>query len=138
MKNQEIIEKNKTLAHPTATLKIANYGVVELELYQDVAYNTVANFISLAKSGYYNGLIFHRVIEGFMIQGGDPTGTGCGGPGYVIKGEFAINGFKNDISHVPGVILWLVQISLILQVLNSLFVQPIVLSWTDSTQDSER
>lgn len=104
MKNQEIIEKNKTLAHPTATLKIANYGVVELELYQDVAYNTVANFISLAKSGYYNGLIFHRVIEGFMIQGGDPTGTGCGGPGYAIKGEFAINGFKNDISHVPGVI----------------------------------
>lgn len=100
----ETIEKNKTLEHPTAKLTVVNYGEIEIELYQEVAYNTVANFISLAKSGYYNDLIFHRVIEGFMIQGGDPTGTGCGGPGYAIKGEFAANGFENNISHVPGVI----------------------------------
>lgn len=90
--------------HPTVKISIINYGDIELELYEDIAYNTVANFISLAKTGYYNGLIFHRVIEGFMIQGGDPTGTGCGGPGYSIKGEFAANGYENKISHVPGVI----------------------------------
>ena len=100
----ETINNNKTLAHPTVKLTITNYGEIEMELYQDVAYNTVANFISLAKSGYYNGIIFHRVIEGFMIQGGDPTGTGCGGPGYAIKGEFAANGVENNISHVPGVV----------------------------------
>ena len=102
--NTEIIEKNNKLEHPVAKLNIINYGEIEVELYQEVAPNTVANFISLAKSGYYNGLIFHRVIAGFMIQGGDPTGTGCGGPGYAIKGEFSANGFENNISHEPGVI----------------------------------
>lgn len=86
------------------SMKIKDMGTVKLELYPDKAPQTVANFVSLAKSGYYNGLIFHRVIKGFMIQGGDPTGTGMGGPGYSIKGEFGANGFKNPISHKRGVI----------------------------------
>ncbi len=77
---------------------------MKLELYPEKAPNTVANFISLAQDGYYDGLIFHRIIPEFMIQGGDPTGTGAGGPGYGIKGEFAINGFENDLSHTRGVI----------------------------------
>ena len=74
------------------------------ELYPDVAPNTVNNFISLAKSGFYNGVIFHRVIEDFMIQGGDPHGTGMGGPGYTIRGEFAKNGFANNLKHTRGVL----------------------------------
>lgn len=86
------------------SMKIKDMGTIKLELYPDKAPQTVANFVSLAKSGYYNGLIFHRVIKGFMIQGGDPTGTGMGGPGYSIKGEFDANGFKNPISHKRGVI----------------------------------
>ena len=86
------------------SMKIKDMGTIKLELYPDKAPQTVANFVSLAKSGYYNGLIFHRVIKGFMIQGGDPNGTGMGGPGYSIKGEFAANGFKNPISHKRGVI----------------------------------
>lgn len=86
------------------SMKIKDMGTIKLELYPDKAPQTVANFVSLAKSGYYNGLIFHRVIKGFMIQGGDPTGTGMGGPGYSIKGEFGANGFKNPISHKRGVI----------------------------------
>ncbi len=77
---------------------------MKLELYPEKAPNTVANFITLAQDGYYDGLIFHRIISGFMIQGGDPSGTGAGGPGYGIKGEFAINGFENDLSHTRGVI----------------------------------
>ena len=96
---------NKNKPHPTAVISIKDYGEVELELYQDKAPNTVANFISLANSGFYNGLIFHRIIENFMIQGGDPDGNGTGGPGYSIKGEFKLNGDTvNDIKHVPGVI----------------------------------
>jgi peptidyl-prolyl cis-trans isomerase B (cyclophilin B) len=83
---------------------MADGGIIKLELYPRVAPNTVANFVSLAQSGFYNGLVFHRVIPGFMIQGGDPTGTGTGGPGYSIKGEFADNGFPNDLSHERGVI----------------------------------
>lgn len=80
-------------------------GEIVLELYPDKAPNTVNNFISLASSGFYDGLTFHRVISGFMIQGGDPNGTGTGGPGYTIKGEFSLNGFKsNDIKHARGVI----------------------------------
>ena len=79
-------------------------GVIQLELYPEVAPESVKNFISLANGGFYDGLIFHRVILGFMIQGGDPDGRGTGGPGYSIKGEFAANGVKNDISHVRGVI----------------------------------
>ena len=90
--------------NPVATLTMENGGVVEIELYPDVAPNTAANFIELANAGFYDGLIFHRVIAGFMIQGGDPTGTGMGGPGYAIKGEFAANGFQNDLSHERGVI----------------------------------
>jgi len=77
---------------------------IKVELYPSVAPNTVNNFISLANSGFYDGTIFHRVIEGFMIQGGDPTGTGAGGPGYQIKGEFSSNGFANDLKHTEGVI----------------------------------
>lgn len=90
--------------NPVATLEIEGYGTIVLELYPDVAPITVANFIKLANSGYYDGLTFHRIIENFMIQGGDPKGDGTGGPGYSIKGEFSQNGVKNDISHVRGVI----------------------------------
>ena len=79
-------------------------GIIEIELYEDKAPITVANFKELVKEGFYDGLIFHRVIEGFMIQGGDPTGTGMGGSGKPIKGEFASNGFPNDISHERGVV----------------------------------
>ena len=91
-------------ALPVATIEMANGDVMKLELYPDVAPNTVANFIELANAGFYDGLIFHRVIPGFMIQGGDPTGTGMGGPGYGIKGEFAANGIENNLSHERGVI----------------------------------
>ncbi len=79
-------------------------GVIRAELYPEVAPNTVKNFISLAKKGYYDGLIFHRVIKGFMIQGGCPNGNGMGGPGYSIKGEFSQNGFQNDLKHTTGVL----------------------------------
>ena len=96
--------KNEEKSHPVATIAVKDYGVIVVELYQDIAPNTVANFISLAKEGFYNGLTFHRVINGFMIQGGDPDGNGTGGPGYSIKGEFTANGFENNLSHVPGVI----------------------------------
>ena len=89
---------------PVATLEMQDGGVITLELYPEVAPNTVANFIELANAGFYDGLIFHRVIEGFMIQGGDPTGTGMGGPGYSIRGEFAANGVENGLSHERGVI----------------------------------
>lgn len=90
--------------NPVATITVKDYGPIKVELYYEKAPNTVLNFISLANSGFYDGLIFHRVIENFMIQGGDPEGTGYGDPGYAIKGEFDINGFENDISHVRGVI----------------------------------
>ena len=91
--------------NPIVTIEMENGKTFTAELFPEKAPNTVNNFLALAKSGYYNGLIFHRVIAGFMIQGGDPTGTGMGGPGYQIKGEFAGNGFtKNDISHERGVL----------------------------------
>ncbi len=86
------------------TIEMENGGIIKLELYPDVAPITVANFVKLAKEGFYDGLIFHRVINGFMIQGGDPEGTGFGGSSETIKGEFSANGVKNDISHVRGVI----------------------------------
>ena len=92
------------LANPIITIEMESGDIMKLELYPDVAPNTVKNFISLANKGYYNGLIFHRVIEGFMIQGGCPEGTGTGGPGYSIKGEFSQNGFKNDLKHEACVI----------------------------------
>lgn len=90
--------------NPVVTMDLGELGTMEIELYPAVAPNTVANFISLVQKGYYDGVIFHRVIPGFMIQGGDPTGTGTGGPGYSIKGEFAQNGFRNDLKHGRGVI----------------------------------
>lgn len=91
-------------SNPIVTIEMENSKVIKAELYPDIAPNTVNNFISLANSGYYDGLTFHRVIYGFMIQGGCPDGTGCGGPGYSIKGEFAQNGFKNDLKHTEGVL----------------------------------
>ena len=90
--------------NPIVTITMKDGGVIELELYPDIAPLTVENFVSLVKDGFYNGLIFHRVIKGFMIQGGDPEGTGMGGPGYSIKGEFEANGVKNDLKHTEGVI----------------------------------
>ncbi len=95
---------NTVNKHPIATIEINQYGTIVIELYPEEAPETVASFISLANSGFYDGLTFHRVIAGFMIQGGDPKGNGTGGPGYSIKGEFAANGVANGISHVPGVI----------------------------------
>lgn len=89
---------------PQVTITMESGDEIHLELYPDIAPNTVANFVSLAQSGYYDGLIFHRVIPGFMIQGGDPNGDGSGGPGYTIKGEFAANGVQNNLSHERGVI----------------------------------
>ena len=90
--------------NPVVTIEMENGGVTKAELYPDVAPQSVYNFISLVKSGFYDGLIFHRVIPGFMIQGGCPEGTGMGGPGYCIKGEFFYNGFKNDLRHKRGVL----------------------------------
>ncbi len=93
------------MQNPIVTIKMQGGKEIKIELYPDKAPNTVNNFISLINNGFYDGLIFHRVISGFMIQGGDPAGVGTGGPGYSIKGEFAINGFKNnDIKHLRGVI----------------------------------
>ena len=90
--------------NPVVTITMENGDVMKAELYPDIAPNTVNNFISLIQKGFYDGLIFHRVIEGFMLQGGDPEGIGIGGPGYGIKGEFASNGFKNDLMHTEGVL----------------------------------
>ena len=89
---------------PIVTIEMENGKLIKAELYPEIAPNTVANYISLAGSGFYNGLTFHRVIYGFMIQGGCPEGTGTGGPGYRIKGEFSANGFKNDLKHTEGVL----------------------------------
>ena len=94
----------KDVPNPQVTITMENGEEIHLELYPDVAPITVANFVDLANSGYYDGLIFHRVINGFMIQGGDPNGDGTGGPGFTIKGEFSANGVKNDLSHTRGVI----------------------------------
>ena len=91
------------MKNPIVTFN-TNAGVIKAELYPEIAPNTVNNFISLVKKGYYDGLTFHRVIYGFMIQGGCPDGTGMGGPGYSIRGEFAGNGFKNELKHTPGVL----------------------------------
>ena len=92
------------MANPIVTITMENGDVMKAELYPEIAPVTVNNFISLVKKGYYDGLIFHRVIRGFMIQGGCPNGNGMGGPGYSIKGEFAQNGFRNDLAHTPGVL----------------------------------
>lgn len=90
--------------NPIVTIELENGSLIKAELYPEAAPNTVNNFISLIKQGYYNGLIFHRVIKGFMIQGGCPEGSGMGGPGYSIKGEFSGNGFQNDLKHSEGVL----------------------------------
>ncbi len=92
------------MQNPKITIEMQNGKKIVAELYPDKAPNTVNNFLSLAKKGFFDGLIFHRVIKGFMIQGGDPLGKGTGGPGYSIKGEFALNGFKNDLKHTRGVL----------------------------------
>ena len=92
------------MANPVVTITMDNGDVIKAELYPEIAPNTVNNFISLVKKGFYDGLIFHRVINGFMIQGGCPDGTGMGGPGYCIKGEFAQNGVKNELRHTEGVL----------------------------------
>ena len=93
------------MQNPIVTFEMENGRKMKAELYPDKAPNTVNNFVSLVASGFYNGIIFHRVISGFMIQGGDPAGVGTGGPGYNIKGEFAMNGFKqNDLKHERGVL----------------------------------
>lgn len=90
--------------NPIVTIEMADGGIMKAELYPEIAPNTVNNFISLVKKGYYDGVIFHRIISGFMIQGGDPDGTGMGGPGYCIKGEFSHNGFENNLLHTKGVL----------------------------------
>ena len=90
--------------NPIVTIEMENGGIIKLELYPEIAPESVNNFISLVKNGFYDGLIFHRVISGFMIQGGDPQGTGMGGPGYCIKGEFRMNGVDNGLSHKRGVL----------------------------------
>ena len=90
--------------NPIVTINMENGGVIKAELYPDIAPNTVNNFISLINSHFYDGVIFHRVIKGFMIQGGDPDGTGMGGPDYSIRGEFSSNGFRNDLKHSAGVL----------------------------------
>lgn len=92
------------MANPIVTFEMENGGIIKAELYPEIAPNTVNNFISLVNNGFYNGIIFHRVIRGFMIQGGCPDGTGMGGPGYSIKGEFNQNGFTNNLKHEPGVL----------------------------------
>ncbi|WP_251392738.1 peptidylprolyl isomerase [Mediterraneibacter agrestimuris] len=92
------------MANPIVTFEMENGDIMKAELYPEIAPNTVRNFVSLVNKGYYDGLIFHRVIRGFMIQGGCPDGTGMGGPGYQIKGEFSQNGFENNLAHDPGVL----------------------------------
>ena len=92
------------MTNPVVTITMDNGDVMKAELYPEIAPNTVNNFISLINKGFYDGKIFHRVISGFMIQGGCPNGNGMGGPGYCIKGEFSQNRFKNDLKHTPGVL----------------------------------
>ena len=101
---ETVSKKYETNGHPVAVIVTNTGAAIAIELYEDIAPNTVYNFIELANSGFYDGVIFHRVIANFMIQTGDPQGTGFGGPGYMIKGEFTNNGHKNDLSHQPGVV----------------------------------
>ena len=99
-----VLERGIIMANPIVTITMENGDIMKAELYPEIAPNTVKNFVSLVSKGYYDGLIFHRVIKGFMIQGGCPEGTGMGGPGYSIKGEFSGNGFTNDLKHTKGVL----------------------------------
>ena len=103
-KNQdEDNQQGENMDKIIATIEMEDGGIIKLELYPDIAPQTVRNFVSLARKGFYDGLTFHRIIPGFMIQGGDPNGNGSGGPGYCIKGEFTINGFENNLKHTRGV-----------------------------------
>lgn len=103
--NQTLEEKGENnMTNPVVTIQMQNGNTIKVELYPEIAPNTVNNFIYLVKEGLYDGTIFHRVIPGFMIQGGDPEGTGMGGPGYSIKGEFKSNGFDNNLKHTKGVL----------------------------------
>lgn len=95
---------NKETENSVVTIEMEDGGIIKMELYPAIAPNTVANFVSLVEQGFYDGTIFHRVIPGFMIQGGDLSGDGTGGPGYTIKGEFTTNGFENDLKHVRGIV----------------------------------
>ena len=104
VKGNELSMNQYETENPVVALYIKNYGSVVIELYPDVAPNTVNNFISLVKSGFYDNNTFHRLMPGFVLQGGDPTGSGSGGPGYTIKGEFSNNGFTNDLKHTKGVV----------------------------------
>ena len=97
-------EKLTLMTNPIVTIEMEDGGEIQIELYAETAPNTVRNFVSLVSKGFYNGTTFHRVIPGFMIQGGDPEGNGMGGPGYTIAGEFAMNGFHNDLKHTRGVL----------------------------------
>ena len=97
-------ERKNMAQNPIVTITMENGDVIKAELYPEIAPNTVNNFISLINHNFYDGVIFHRVIKGFMLQGGDPDGNGTGGPGYEIKGEFSGNGFKNDLKHTAGVL----------------------------------
>ena len=97
-------EKGESDKNPIVTIIMEDNSIIKVELYPEIAPNTVRNFVSLVESGFYDGLIFHRVIPDFMIQGGDPEGTGIGGPGYAIAGEFSSNGFENSLKHERGVI----------------------------------
>lgn len=101
--NEAELSQYKT-ENPVVTMYIENYGAIVIELYPDIAPNTVANFISLTKSGFYDNNTMHRLVPGFVLQGGDPTGTGTGGPGYTIKGEFSANDFENNLKHEKGIV----------------------------------
>lgn len=102
--SKKAVSQNVETKNPIVTIEMEDTSKIKIELYPKVAPNTVNNFISLINSGYYDGLIFHRIIPGFMIQGGDPEGSGAGGPGYAIKGEFSENNFKNELKHTRGII----------------------------------
>lgn len=104
VKGNEVSLGNYKTDNPVVAMYIEKYGSVVMELYPDKAPNTVNNFISLIKSGFYDNNTFHRLVTGFVLQGGDPDGTGAGGPGYSIKGEFSDNGFENDLKHEKGII----------------------------------
>lgn len=101
--NEAELSQYKT-ENPVVAMYIKNYGTIVIELYPDIAPNTVANFISLTKSGFYDNNTMHRLVPGFVLQGGDPTGTGTGGPGYTIKGEFSANDFENNLKHEKGIV----------------------------------
>ena len=118
------------MENPVITIEMENGDVIKAELYPEIAPNTVNNFISLVNKGFYDGLIFHRVIRGFMIQGGCPQGIGIGGPGYQIKGEFLQNGFPNSLAHTKGVLPWQEPCIRIPQVLSSLSCMKMRPIWT--------